>query len=164
MARINTEGWRVAYRGILPDEYLDALRPGDRIERITQRVRAPSPAATLLAVGEGGSVGAYAVVSPVRDAEDRHPRLWTGELVALYTDPGLRGRGAGGAVHDAGVGFLSEQGFAHAVLWVLEDNEPSRRFYESRGWTCDDVTKVEKIASTAVTEVRYSRGLAQSSV
>jgi GNAT superfamily N-acetyltransferase len=159
VARINVEGWRVAYRGIVPDEYLDAMRPSDRIERVTQRLGAADPAATLLAVGEDGSVGAYAGLSAVRDAEDRHPRLWTGELAALYADPVLRGSGAGGAVHDAGVGYLTEQGFAHAVLWVLEDNEPSRRFYEARGWTCDGVIKVAKFASTAVTEVRYSRGL-----
>jgi GNAT superfamily N-acetyltransferase len=159
VARINIEGWRTAYRGILTDEYLDALRPGDRLEGVAQRLNAPDPSATLVAVAEDGTIGAYAGVSAVRDAGDQHPHLPTGELAALYADPVVRGSGAGFAVHQAGVEYLVEQGFKHAVVWVFEANAPSRRFYAARGWVCDDITKTDVLGGVRFAEIRYSRTL-----
>jgi GNAT superfamily N-acetyltransferase len=159
VARVNVEGWRAAYRGILSDEYLDAIRSDDRLERLEERLGAPDPGAVFIAVSTGGAVGAYGGVSAVRDAADEHPVLPTGEFAALYADTASRGTGAGHAVHEAGVGHLAEQGFKHAILWVFEKNAPSRRFYEARGWTCDEVTKEGLIGGARFTEVRYSRSL-----
>ena len=95
VARINVDGWRAAYRGILTDEYLDATRPGDRVERVAQRLSEPDPSATLVAVAGDGNIGAYGGLSAVRDPGDQHPHLPTGELASLYADPAVRGRGAG---------------------------------------------------------------------
>ena len=33
VARVHVQTWQVAYRGLLPDAYLDALRPEDRARR-----------------------------------------------------------------------------------------------------------------------------------
>jgi RimJ/RimL family protein N-acetyltransferase len=159
VARINVDGWSVAYRGLMPDYYLDSMRPGDRVDRVRQRLRQPDPHATLLAVGSDGAVGAYVGVTAARDREDRHPSLSTGELAALYADPARFGQGAGKAAHDAGLEYLAGQGFEHAVLWVLEGNAPSRRFYEAHGWICDGATKTDRFGGVVVTEIRYSRAL-----
>jgi ribosomal protein S18 acetylase RimI-like enzyme len=156
VARINVDGWRTAYRGILTDEYLDAIQPGDRLERVAQRLSEPDPSATFVSVAGDGTIGAYAGMSAVRDSGDQHPHLPTGELASLYADPAVRGRGAGFAVHQAGVEYLAEQGFKHAVVWVFEDNTPSRRFYEARGWACDGVTKMGVLGGARFAEVRYS--------
>jgi GNAT superfamily N-acetyltransferase len=157
MAKIIVDGWSTAYRGMIPDAYLDAMRAGDRVDRMRQRLALPDPYATLLAVGGDGAVGAYATVTAVQDGDDEHPNLSTGELAALYADPAWQGTGAGKAAHEAGIEYLVKQGFEHAVLWVLADNAPSRRFYETRGWTCDQVTKADTFGGSSVTEIRYSR-------
>jgi len=159
VAEINVEGWRGAYRGILADEYLDAMRPGDRLERIELRLTAPPPDTMLLAEDESRFVGAYAGLTAARDAGDEHPHLPTGEFAALYADPAVQGAGAGSSVHQAGVEYLAEQGFKHAVLWVFERNTRSRKFYEARGWECDEVVKEGVLGGAAFTEIRYSRGL-----
>jgi L-amino acid N-acyltransferase YncA len=77
----------------------------------------------------------------------------------LYADPAVRGKGAGFAVHQAGVEYLAEQGFKHAVVWVFEDNAPSRRFHQARGWACDEVTKTGVLGGARFAEMRYSRTL-----
>lgn len=159
VARVNVEGWRTAYRGILTDEYLDAIRSDDRLERLEERLGAPDPGAVFVAVSDEGTVGAYGVVLPVRDSADEHPVLPTGEFAALYADTASRGTGAGRAVHETGVDHLAERGFKHAILWVFEKNAPSRRFYEARGWTCDEVTKDGVLGGAWFTEIRYSRSL-----
>ncbi|HEV7976505.1 GNAT family N-acetyltransferase [Amycolatopsis sp.] len=159
VARVNVEGWRTAYRGILTDEYLDAIRSDDRLERLEERLTAREPSAVFVAVSDAGTVGAYGGVTPVRDAGDEHPVLPTGEFAALYADTASRGTGAGHAVHEAGLDHLAEQGFKHVILWVFEKNAPSRRFYEARGWACDEVTKDGVLGGARFTEIRYSRAL-----
>lgn len=159
VASINVEGWRAAYRGILPDDYLDAMRPGDRLERLELRLSAPPPDTMLLAEDENLFVGAYAGLTAVRDVGDEHPHLPTGELAALYADPAVQGKGAGSSVHRAGIEHLAEQGFKHAVVWVFERNVRSRKFYEARGWACDEVIKEGVLGGARFTEIRYSRGL-----
>ena len=159
VAKINVDGWSTAYRGLMPDHYLDAIRPGDRVDRVRLRLGLPDPHSIWLAVGGDGAVGAYSEVAAARDHGDRHPSLSTGELFALYAAPAWRGKGAGKSAHEAGVEYLAKQGFEHAVLWVIKGNEPSRRFYETQGWTCDGVTKTDTFGDVTVTEIRYSRPL-----
>ena len=59
-----------------------------------------------------------------------------GELFAIYVDPEAWGRGAGRALMDTALASLREH-FDEAVLWVLEDNPRTRRFYELAGWVHD---------------------------
>jgi RimJ/RimL family protein N-acetyltransferase len=43
-----------------------------------------------------------------------------------------------------------------AYLWVFEDNERARRFYERQGWRADTVTKQDRVGGTQIVERRYS--------
>ncbi|GAA5170397.1 GNAT family N-acetyltransferase [Amycolatopsis dongchuanensis] len=163
IAEINIAGWRAAYRGLLPDAYLDGMRQETVRERWAARLRGDAePSAMFVAVGKDSVPCAYAFVSAARQESDRHPVLPTGELCAIYADPRWRGTGAGFAVHQAGLGHLAAHGFRHAVLWVLRGNLPARRFYEARGWSCDEVSADLDVGGEAVPEVRYSRPLQES--
>lgn len=123
IAEINIEGWRAAYRGLLPDSYLDGMRYETLRERWSTGLRSyTEPAAMFVAVGPDPVVRAYAFVSAARQETDRHPNLPTGELCAIYADPRWRGTGAGFAVHQAALGHLAAHGYRHAVLWVLAGN------------------------------------------
>jgi GNAT superfamily N-acetyltransferase len=59
-----------------------------------------------------------------------------GWLRHLFVLPGDWGSGGGGLLHDEAVGLLRAKE-AGARLWVLEQNERARRFYEHRGWRYD---------------------------
>jgi ribosomal protein S18 acetylase RimI-like enzyme len=50
---------------------------------------------------------------------------------------------------------LRSHGFEEAVLWVLEDNPRTRRFYEQAGWRLDGGSKEETWLDLDVREVRY---------
>jgi diamine N-acetyltransferase len=73
----------------------------------------------VIAERDGRPVG-FAGVSP-------------GWLKNLFVVPDEWGRGAGSALHDEAVALLRAKGEG-ARLWVLEQNERARRFYERRGW------------------------------
>lgn len=160
LARVNVAAWRRAYRGIVPDEFLDQMDSARRELGWSRWLAHPEPDAVFVAVnGDAERIAAYAGVCAVREAPDAHPELPTGELAAIYADPALWGHGAGHAVHEAAIAALAGFGFRHAVLWVFEDNGDARAFYERHGWTCDGVRTEFEVGGQRPLEVRYSRGL-----
>ena len=159
VARVNVRAWRQAYRGIVPDTFLDGMDVARREQGWSRWVAMPPPDAVFVATDGGDGVVAYCAVCAVREAADSHPALRTGELAAIYVDPSVLGTGAGHAVHEAGVAALAAAGFRHAVLWVFEDNAGARAFYERHGWTSDGVREEFEVADARPMEIRYSRPL-----
>jgi tRNA dimethylallyltransferase len=65
-----------------------------------------------------------------------------GWLHGLYIVPECWGNGLAGRLHDEALRLLAADGATSARLWVLEDNERARRFYERRGWRRDGSERV----------------------
>lgn len=143
--------WRTAYRGLLPDAFLDGLAVTP--ELVAHRTAmADDPGRALhVAVVDGDVVG-VAAAGPPRD-EDLDPAGVT-ELGALYVLPPHWGRGTGRALLEA---VLARRPRPRQVLWVLEDNARSRGFYASCGFATDGGRKVEDLGAP-VAEVRMARG------
>jgi RimJ/RimL family protein N-acetyltransferase len=120
----------------------------------------PPPDSVLVATnGVDGRVAAYCAIGAVREPEDGHPTLPTGELMSIYADPVVWGHGAGHAVHRAALAALAGFRFRHAVLWVFEENARARAFYQRQGWRYDGVRKELEIGDDRPLEVRYSTSL-----
>ena len=161
LGRVNVAAWRHTYRGIAPDQFLDEMDESRRRQSWSRWVCLPPPDSVFVATnGVDHRVAAYCAVGAVREPqEDAHPVLPTGELMSIYADPEVWGRGAGHVVHDAALAALAGFGFRHAVLWVFEDNARARGFYERHGWRYDGVGKELEIAGRRPVEVRYSTAL-----
>jgi GNAT superfamily N-acetyltransferase len=83
-----------------------------------------------------------------------------GELYGIYLQREVAGTGTGRRLHDAGVGWLAENGWTRALLWVLRDNARARRFYELCGWRADGVEKtLARPDLVDLDEVRYERAV-----
>jgi len=90
VARVHVRSWQVAYRTLLPDEYLDGLRPEERAGRYVFGSLDPLTPATIVA-SEAGAIRGFATTAPARDADvPDHGELW-----ALYVD--LTGGGVASA-------------------------------------------------------------------
>lgn len=81
------------------------------------------------------------------------------ELYAIHVAPEHVGAGVGRALMIDALARLAGFGRPRAVLWVLEENHPARRFYERGGWRADGVSRVEPINDQPVPQLRYSRRL-----
>jgi GNAT superfamily N-acetyltransferase len=154
VAGVHVRAWQAGYRGLLPDDYLDGLRPEDRQGGYTFGSTDPATASTLVAV-EDGAIRGFVTTGPWREAEDAA----VGEVLALYVDPGAWGLGVGRRLLAEGRALLDRGGFAHAVLWVLVGNDRALRFYRVDGWVPDGARRTEEVWGVAADEVRLRRRL-----
>lgn len=153
VARVHVRAWQEGYRGLVPDEYLDALRPEDRASRYTLGASDVSVPYTIVAVRDGVVCG-FATTGPCRDAD-----ALTGELLALHVDPDAWGFGAGRLLIDAARARLHSLGFTQAVLWVLIGNDRAQRFYRIDGWLPDDCDRTIELWGAQLLDTRYRRAL-----
>lgn len=155
LATVHVEGWRVAYRGLMPDSLLERLS----VERRAQQWRgwlAEAAGNEFLVADSGGEVLGFVWVDAARD-DDADAE--TGELLAIYLRAERWGEGIGKALHDEGIAHLRARGFARATLWVLDGNVRAQRFYERQGWAPDGAVKIEDADGTQLRELRYARPL-----
>jgi GNAT superfamily N-acetyltransferase len=143
VAEVHVRSWQEAYRGLMPDKYLDELDPRDRATRYTFEAAGPEAPTTVLAVADGedgeGPILGFMTICPSRDADA--PGL--GEVVSLYVDPDRYRGGVGRLLMADARRRMREAGFTEALLWVLAGNDRATRFYEREGWLPDGSTRVE---------------------
>jgi GNAT superfamily N-acetyltransferase len=155
LALIHVTSWQWAYRGLLPDEFLDGLSVADRAEWWRIRLEGLRPRQVVLVVEQGGGAQGFAFVGPVAGGEDDQ-----GELYAIYLDPDAAGTGLGRQLIADAERQLAALGFSRAELWVLEANGRARRFYEAAGWqVAAGELRIEKIGGVDANEVCYRKAL-----
>jgi GNAT superfamily N-acetyltransferase len=134
IAAVHVESWRVAYRGLLPDDVLDSLSVPDRERTWSGILANPPPRTAVMLATSHAVVAGFAAMGPRRSS----PADWdAGELYAIYLRPDQQGRGIGVQLHSAVIDRLSALAFQHATLWVLDGNQRALRFYHRNGWAPD---------------------------
>jgi ribosomal protein S18 acetylase RimI-like enzyme len=154
VATIHVRSWQWAYRGQVPDAYLDQLGQtlDDRIEARRTQLEQVLPGYRWWVFEHSGLLLGFVVTRP---GEDDDPDPLTAEVLALYLDPDAVGKGIGRTLFAHAVADLKQRGFTQATLWVLESNERARRFYQAAGWAPDGGRKTEKRPGFLLHEVRY---------
>ena len=149
-ARVHALSWKSAYRGIVPDDYLDSIDVDVWAERHRRSMlEDPEGFVSFIAEVRGEIVG-WALGGPNRD-----PALgFSGELFTIYLLPEYLRQGIGRKLISAVAGSLLASGFESMVVWVLAENRPARRFYEALGGRY--VTEKEhSIGGVSLMEVAY---------
>jgi GNAT superfamily N-acetyltransferase len=156
IARVHTRSWQSAYRGIVSDDYLDALAWEKRFEMWSGRLSSPEPTASNLFVATDvdGPVSGFATIGPVRD-DDLMSRDFF-ELYAIYVDPESWSRGVGKSLLDAAMASVPSD-IAGVSLWALTANDRGRRFYQRQGFEHDGTNRMNHIGEHDLEEVRYVR-------
>ena len=151
VATVHVLSWRAAYRGIIPDDYLDNLNIAQRAERFVKDfVEYKGITHYYVAENDGAIIGNLAI-GICRD-EDK-PQ--TGEVIGIYFLQEYWGFGYGKNLMDFAIEKLSELGYRNICLWVLEENVRAKRFYEKYGFTPDGAKK-EIFKEKPLVVVRYA--------
>jgi RimJ/RimL family protein N-acetyltransferase len=152
---IHVLAWQAAYRGVMPDAFLDGLDADDRAGMWRRFLEAEPEGQHLdVVLDAGGGVAGFATYGPANDR-----KTGTGELYAINLDPAAWGHGLGGALLDHVAGALRDQDFGEAVLWVEPSNARARAVYERHGWSPDGAARRAEVMGATVDEVRYRSAL-----
>jgi GNAT superfamily N-acetyltransferase len=153
VAEVHVASWRHAYRGVLPDEYLDRLSVDDREAMWLRAFADPDPKSGALVAEMNGRIVGFASFGPSRDEGVADG---TGEVPAIYVEPVALGTGVGRELFETVTQALRDAGFARATLWVLEANVSARRFYEKAGWAWDGAVSTHMFECANEPVVRYA--------
>ena len=152
MARLVTDAWRKAYRGILSDALLDGIDTHKRGERVRNTIET-NPNFWYYVLEQDGEIAGVSGLCKMdgRDLPD------TGEIMIFYIRPDLHGQGLGKRMILCALAALREHGFSRFALWVLAQNHAARGFYEAMGFLPDGAEK--KLSSLEnARAVRYQYG------
>lgn len=149
IAHVHVESWKVAYRGIMPDDVIARTDLPFRTRLWTERIATREW--PVFVIDEGGQIVAFCHMVPSPDSGD-DPKA-VGHITSIHVLPHLRGRGHGRALLDHAFAEFRRRGFSEVTLWVLEGNVGARRFYEGMGFRKDGGRKA--YPGTEVPEVRY---------
>lgn len=154
LAKVHIDSWRAAYRGLVPDSYLDKLDYGRRAERFRESL-STSGEETYIAEQDGEAIG-FLTLGACRD-EDMD-QATTGEIWGIYLAPAHWRKGVGRALCQEAERMLKSRGYTQITLWVFEGNSQARRFYEAMGFAPDGASKVLS-PGAPLTAVRYRKAI-----
>lgn len=155
VSEIRVSGWRTAYRGLMPQSYLDALSTEKDAARRRERFGQSDGVVDLVAEQSGEVVG-WACHGPYRDGE---VEPGDAELYAIYVHPDRVGGGVGRALLRESARRCAASGHTRMLLWVVKENTGARGFYERAGFGPDGTEEPFVVDGVEVPEVRYARTL-----
>ncbi|MCT9076642.1 GNAT family N-acetyltransferase [Streptomyces fulvoviolaceus] len=156
VAEIRIRGWQTAYRGLMPQPFLDALSAAEDAEHHRARFGQGDGSVLNLVAEQGGEILGWACHGLYRDGE---LRTEDAELYAIYVDPDRFGSGIGHALLQESLRRCTTAGHQRMYLWVLKGNAPARGFYERAGFHADGAEEPFEVDGVPVPEVRYAREL-----
>lgn len=128
LAELHIESWRVAYRGLLRNEYLDGDIEPERLAVWSQRLQSLAPTHFGFVAEDDGRAVGFAFLYGAHD-----PR-WGTLLDNLHVRPSLRGGGIGRLLLEASARETARRHpGAPLYLFVYEGNAPARAFYARMG-------------------------------
>ena len=150
LAYIQTESWKVAFKGIIDADMLEKCTNIDMVRLMYQRLLDDNKGnGYILTVDDKPHCIAY--WDKARDLELAEKA----ELICIHSLPDNWHKGFGSKMMDVVLEDIKKSGYSEVVLWVFRDNLRARAFYEAKGFVLNDVTK-EAFDSE---EVLYSKML-----
>jgi ribosomal protein S18 acetylase RimI-like enzyme len=129
VARIHVASWQAAYRGMVPQDYLDALRVEPREKFWREAIARGSPELWVAEVD--AAVVGWVSFDASRDTDAAGT---VGEISAIYSLAEHWSTGVGLNLWLTARSRLIERGFTAVTLWVFAENARAIRFYRAAGF------------------------------
>ena len=131
IARVRIDCWRVTYRGLIPDAYLDGMQLDQSIALWDRVLAAGSADASVSVAEHDGDVVGFAAANKLQE-----PRYdLDAELSAVYVRREFQRGGVGRRLLAAVAEAQREAGAHGLIVWVIAGNKGARAFYEQLGAT-----------------------------
>ena len=127
VVNIRIDGWKIAYKDILDEKFLQSLNTEEDIER---RKKDYKQGYFIVAVKNDEIVGFCRYTDEIDKKENIDCDC---EIKAIYVKTELKRQGIGKTMLNYAKNDLKKNGNKNMIIWCLKDNLPSRKFYKSMG-------------------------------
>ncbi len=157
MAEIISRSWEVAYKDIIPAEYIkesNSTRPA----RCAQHFAANQDKHFVIQADE--RIVGTMWIAPLSEDEAKNNGVDSSfyELVALYLLPDYYHKGIGTVAMNFAIQKARSAGKSNMIVWVLEENISAISFYKKCGFTADGASKPHSYGKE-LTLIRMRRGI-----
>lgn len=149
LGEIHSQAWKVAYKGIVPDEILDNITAEKRQKYFEKALTEGWEEDAI--IFNGNKALGLICIGKCRDADKDGSY---GEIWGIYLLPEYWKKGIGSELIYWGLAELKKRNYDKVTLWVLEDNLNARKFYEDIGFEHDGTIK-EITIGKKLNEYRY---------
>lgn len=153
LSKIHQKSWKSAYRGLVPDVYLNELRSDYWTRPFELWLSKGLMSAGMLFVD--GEVKGCVVYGASRSES----RSTFGEIVSLYMLPGECGKGYGGELLKYAMEELLKENYDGIYVSVFSGNLKARRFYQRNGFKnsgeCDIVNIGGSLLKVKIYEISF---------
>lgn len=146
-AYVRVNAWKVAYKGIVNDNYLNSLSLDEQIKKFEKCIGNNN---FIVAVLNNEVVGFCRFVFDNSLSADID--YVDCELAAIYVHPDLKGKGIGTKMFKYVVNEFYKNDKEKMILWCLQNNVNSIGFYEHMGGEIKE-SKLAQIGNTEYKEV-----------
>jgi ribosomal protein S18 acetylase RimI-like enzyme len=149
ISKLHALSWKTAYKGIVPQEYLDELKYDFWVDAFQNWISNNILTVQLLYRNEtpAGCI-AYG------KARDENYLGWV-EIVSIYIHPDYWRRGYGHKLLETAILDMKKRGYQNCYLWVLRENHSAQKFYEKHGFYYNDEECIFEINNQPLTDIRY---------
>ena len=130
IGRVRVAAWQAAYRGHMPDDYLDSLDPRAHLDELRAILASPQPPFVLRVAEIDDAVAAFSILGRPRYQADAD----TLELWALNVAPSHWRRGIAHALVGQLFDDTRSAGASMLELWCIAANRAACALYESCGF------------------------------
>lgn len=127
IAAVHAASWRSAYRGIMPDAYLDARCAAERLAYWQATLATAPPSRVVLVAELDGSMVGFAAARMEPDEG------FEACLDNLHVIASCRGQGVGRLLLGTLARQMATNGCRSLYLWVFDANSAAIRFYQRLG-------------------------------
>lgn len=149
ISRIHALSWKLAYKGIIPQAYLDELKEDFWVSAFATWIK-DNVFSVQLILENGSAVGCVAYGK----SRDKCLPNW-GEIVSVYLLPEYFSKGYGSKLLESALLDLIQSGYQNSNLWVLKENQRARHFYEKNKLQCNKDECICEIMGEKLTDIRY---------
>lgn len=151
LAEIHSKSWKVAYKGIVPNEILEKITAEKR-QIYFEKALTEGWEEDAIIFKDNEAVGLICI-GKCRDTDK--PGAY-GEIWGIYLLPEYWKMGIGSELINWGINELKKRNYNKVILWVLEENISARKFYEKIGFKHDGTVK-EITIGKKLSEFRYEK-------
>ena len=154
IALINSKSFQHAFRGIIPDDFLKEKFSYERLRERLYKELNEGTATSCIMYKNDIPVGMLTFAQDdYKDRDSSEIDLWR-----IYLLPEYWGQNLGIEFIDWGIKELNRKGYKKVALWVVEENERARRFYEKVGFIHDGEIRIIN-PGRELNEYRYIKPL-----